>query len=500
MSFLPTSQPNTPPEPVTANNVQIVGLSVPEVLSDASAVGGTVSESDLYDRNGGVQENGTNLKGDDLDLLFFARESRGRMQTTYSQGSSQSSSPSPYLNPTNDFNGLKRIISLPPLDISGSSSPLSDSPSLSPTSSVSSALFGINDDCEVLATPIVRDTVQSRDVYVKCMVRTRVPTPHGEVFLHLYRNNRDDKEHLAIVYDPAQLDAETATSQLAPFIRSSSLEEVWHEGETPMDRITRGAYIGRLSENGYTASSPSTLKFERLSTYIPAPLVRIHSECFTGETIGSMRCDCGEQLDEALRRIAEPITVRNTLTGGTTTIPGRGVVVYMRQEGRGIGLLSKLRAYNLQDLGHDTVQANLLLGHKADERGYEVAAAILRDLGLGFDAMPENGEAIRLLTNNPDKVQKLSEEGLQIIEHVPMVPRAWMCQSESFLVDKYRGFEEHDSAVLKQKIAAYQRSAGATLIGAGMAHGTDLEKYLRTKVLRMGHMLSLPNSDLSDTH
>jgi len=143
----------------------------------------------------------------------------------------------------------------------------------------------------------------------------------------------------------------------------------------------------------------------------------------------------------------------------------------MRQEGRGIGLLSKIRAYNLQDLGHDTVTANLMLGHGADERSYEVAIAILQDLGLGSST----GQGVRLLTNNPDKVRAMEKEGLKISERVPMVPRSWKKKPEGVYV--VGDMEE--------------RKVGATMVGGDAVHGEDLDKYLRTKVLRMGHMLDL---------
>ncbi|KAJ7228359.1 GTP cyclohydrolase II-domain-containing protein [Mycena pura] len=312
-------------------------------------------------------------------------------------------------------------------------------------------------------------------VTVKCMVRTRIPTPHGSAFLHLYHNNRDAKEHLAIVMDSAQYAAD-APSVSAPPIRSASLDAVW-PGETEADRITRGAYVGRLSPTSRVVSTPASApRSPSGSAGVPPPLVRIHSECFTGETVGSMRCDCGEQLDEALRLISQPITVPlPDASGATTTIPGRGAVVYLRQEGRGIGLLSKLRAYNLQDLGHDTVTANLLLGHGADERGYEVAAAILRDLGMGPN--DGTGEGVRLLTNNPDKVDALAREGLRVAERVPMVPRAWRAGTGAVA----EGWLATDKGY----------TPGATLVGGHAVHGADLDKYLRTKVLRMGHMLPL---------
>ncbi|HTM22041.1 MAG TPA: GTP cyclohydrolase II [Kofleriaceae bacterium] len=124
-------------------------------------------------------------------------------------------------------------------------------------------------------------------------------------------------------------------------------------------------------------------------------LARVHSECFTGEVLGSQRCDCRAQLDQALARIAEA---------------GAGVLIYLRQEGRGIGLANKIRAYALQDQGIDTVDANLALGFGADDRTYEVAAAMLRDLGV---------ESVRLLTNNPDKVSGLVAAGMPVTAQVP---------------------------------------------------------------------------------
>jgi GTP cyclohydrolase II len=124
-------------------------------------------------------------------------------------------------------------------------------------------------------------------------------------------------------------------------------------------------------------------------------LARVHSECWTGETLGSQKCDCREQLDRALAAIAQA---------------GRGVVVYLRQEGRGIGLGNKIRAYALQEQGADTVEANLELGFAADLRSYEMAAAILADLGVS---------AVALMTNNPDKVAGLEQAGVRVARRVP---------------------------------------------------------------------------------
>lgn len=171
-------------------------------------------------------------------------------------------------------------------------------------------------------------------IRVNLMTCARVPTAHGEFQLCLFSNSLDEKEHLALVYGEVD-----------------SQEDVY---------------------------------------------VRLHSECFTGDVLGSERCDCGQQLDAAMKEIVHQ---------------GRGVIVYLRQEGRGIGLLDKLRAYNLQDEGYDTVEANLLLGHHPDERDYSVAAVILDELNL---------LSVRVLTNNPEKIEALRKAGITVKGRVPI--------------------------------------------------------------------------------
>lgn len=169
---------------------------------------------------------------------------------------------------------------------------------------------------------------------VERKVTSRIPTSVGEFNLYLYTSNQDEKEHLALVM---------------------------------------GQVMGK-----------NDIK------------VRIHSECYTGDVLGSLRCDCGEQLHHAMDTIASA---------------GKGVLIYLRQEGRGIGLLDKLRAYNLQDQGLDTVDANLALGHQADERDYTIAACILKDLGV---------RSVHLMTNNPLKIEDLHEAGVPVTKRVPL--------------------------------------------------------------------------------
>jgi GTP cyclohydrolase II len=130
------------------------------------------------------------------------------------------------------------------------------------------------------------------------------------------------------------------------------------------------------------------------------PLVRIHSQCLTGDVFHSLRCDCRAQLELAIE----------TIVG-----EGRGLLIYENQEGRGIGLLNKLRAYELQDQGADTVEANEQLGFEADLRGYEVPAAILRWFGL---------DAVRLMSNNPEKIQALERAGVRVTERIPCIPES----------------------------------------------------------------------------
>jgi len=157
------------------------------------------------------------------------------------------------------------------------------------------------------------------------------------------------------------------------------------------------------SPYGSSGQAPIALTRGRALEDLPVPsasdaplLVRVHSECVTGEVFGSLRCDCGQQLAESMRRIEAE---------------GEGVVIYLRQEGRGIGLPAKLRAYELQDQGLDTVEANLRLGYPADVREYWEAAQIIRQLGRS---------KVRLLTNNPEKVRGLSEYGIQVVEAIPL--------------------------------------------------------------------------------
>lgn len=277
---------------------------------------------------------------------------------------------------------------------------------------------------------------------VECIVRARIPTTTGtEMFLHLYHNDLDNKEHLAIVFGNS--------------IRSRSLDQV-RPGETEMDRMIRGAYVGKLhpgrvsswheekaaeqaaekgesSKTGESADSSSSSS-RQASNLSEAPLVRIHSECYTGETAWSARCDCGEQLDEAARLMSLPLeTLSEVATQQGVSVPSNtsgGVIIYLRQEGRGIGLGEKLKAYNLQDLGSDTVEANLLLRHPADARSYGLATAMLTDLGLGGDS---NSHGIRLLTNNPDKVRAVEGPNREVVvkERVAMVPLAWSSNGKS---------------------------------------------------------------------
>ena len=172
-------------------------------------------------------------------------------------------------------------------------------------------------------------------ICVRIVAMAELPSRFGDFHIVAFENNRDGKEHVA---------------------------------------ITHGDVIG--------------------ASDVP---VRLHSECLTGDVIGSLRCDCRDQLEAALRMIGKM---------------ERGLVLYLRQEGRGIGLINKIRAYSLQDAGLDTVQANLALGFRDDERDYAVAAHMLMSLDV---------RSVRLITNNPKKIQQLTDYGIQVTDRIPHV-------------------------------------------------------------------------------
>ena len=176
-----------------------------------------------------------------------------------------------------------------------------------------------------------------------------LPTRHGEFDIHVFENE-DGQEHVLLTVGLPVVDKDTASK------------------------------------------TKSSMRLDR-----PIPLVRIHSECLTGDAFGSLKCDCGSQLNAAMEAIQDT---------------GCGAILYLRQEGRGIGLTNKIRAYALQDQGHDTLDANLMLGLPADARVYDMCGPMLAHVGV---------DEVRLITNNPDKVAYLTEHGVRVAERVPMV-------------------------------------------------------------------------------
>ena len=165
-------------------------------------------------------------------------------------------------------------------------------------------------------------------------------------------------------------------------------------------------------------------------------LCRVHSECMTGEVFGSLRCDCRPQLELAQERVSRE---------------NQGVIVYLRQEGRGIGLANKIKAYALQDKGRDTVQANIELGFAPDERTYEVAAAILRDLNI---------TSVRLMTNNPEKMQGLEAAGIRVSEQIP----------------HWAGASQHSEAYLETKRQRMGHISQSPPVVAMAAEGAEKDK------------------------
>lgn len=272
--------------------------------------------------------------------------------------------------------------------------------------------------------------MENGDDILSCKVRARIPTLLGgnfSIFLYGGGGGSGSKDLISAsqLISPLALvfNNNKSADDDHQKIESTTLE-LWRDDDTERLRQTRGCQSDTMPKD----PSPSTSKS---SDHIP--LVRVHSACFTGETVFSARCDCGQQLESAIDmmlKIKEP-----------------SVIIYLPQEGRSIGLEDKLKAYNLQDMGYDTVEANEQLSHPPDARQYSHAAKILEDLRI---------RKCRLLTNNPDKISQLKSYGIDIQERVPL---------------------EHKrvSASSKEQLHNYHEMCG----------------YIRTKVERMGHLIEL---------
>ncbi|MBP6495030.1 MAG: GTP cyclohydrolase II [Psychrobacter sp.] len=187
----------------------------------------------------------------------------------------------------------------------------------------------------------------------------KLPTRHGEFDIHIFEND-EGQEHVMLTVG-------------LPVVDQTDIA-----GSIPSTHSRLNQQDNALSER-------------------PIPLIRIHSECLTGDAFSSLKCDCGPQLNTAMQAIQET---------------GCGAILYLRQEGRGIGLTNKIRAYALQDQGHDTLDANLMLGLPADARIYDMCGPMLAYVGV---------DAVRLITNNPSKVAYLNEHGIDVVERVPLV-------------------------------------------------------------------------------